>query len=331
MEDDIELCAIAADYLQQALSTVPPKKVNDLLEDWAKGHLQDDPDEADVDTMFVLSLDACLFAPSMSGSTPMSRFIAGVRTDDPASRRAIQLLSRSEIRIVRIGQRIDPDLVELEDSLSGERLMLVDSEFVDASNGFETLLRLCRLDSGRYFLINLPIVLTPSAREIVDTFVRPGKGIGNSYRCTCAVYKHAIREGVVEVPVREPTEDEIAEAVGAKIEAAAALLDSEWAAARDDPEARAEFVAELGEIASVDSVMSYVQMYNLALDGHISASPGNLLEICVVLIGALNHRKQGGSAEAEEALEEIRRTIAGHVDEGELNEQCRILIESFFL
>ena len=123
----------------------------------------------------------------MSGSTPLSRFLAGVKTDDPLARQAVQALSRSEIRLVRIRNRIEPDLIILKDIMNNDRLTLVDSDFVDESETLDALMRLCRLDSGRYILISFPYALTEESVSIADGFHRRGKGFVNPYRCACAV------------------------------------------------------------------------------------------------------------------------------------------------
>ena len=73
IEDDLRLQEIASEYLLQAMNTIPPNKVDDMLTDWAKGHLLEEPDEDQVGLMTAIALDACLFTPSLSGSTPMSR------------------------------------------------------------------------------------------------------------------------------------------------------------------------------------------------------------------------------------------------------------------
>jgi len=328
IEDDVRLYEIAQDYLLQAMNTIPPKKVDDMLTDWAKGHLLEEPAEDQIELMTALGLDACLFTPSLSGSTPMSRFLASVKTDDPLSRQALQALSRSEIRQVRIRNRIEPDLIILKDLISNDRLTLVDRDFVEESEGFDALMRLCRLDSGRYILISFPFALTEESFTIIDGFYRPGKGIINPYRCACAVYKHAVREGVVAIPQRELTEDEMEEVAAAQISEAAAAIDEEWEAAKSDQEKYAEFVEELRRVTDVDSILSYLQIYSLALSGLVTTSSDNARDICTIMIEELVRRQNDGDAEPEGSVEDLKREVAEAVEEGTLNTQCMTLLDN---
>lgn len=326
--DDLRLYEIASEFLLQAMNTIPPKKVDDMLKDWAKGHLLEEPDEDQVELMASLALDACLFTPSLSGSTPMSRFLASVKTDDPLSRQALKALSRSEIRQVRIHNRIEPDLIILEDMISNDRLTLVDSEFVEQSEGFDVLMRLCRLDSGRYILISFPFALTGESFAIIEGFYRPGKGIINPYRCACAVYKHAIREGVTPIPQRELTDDELDEAMAAQVTEVSAALDEEWQAAKNDPEKYAEFIDELHLICDAEGILSYLHIYSLAFGGHLPASPDNAREICTLMIEELARLQRDGDVAAEEDIEELRRTIAEGIEKGRLVKECQALFDS---
>lgn len=326
--DDLRLYEIASEFLLQAMNTIPPKKADDMLKDWAKGHLLEEPDEDQVELMASLALDACLFTPSLSGSTPMSRFLASVKTDDPLSRQALKALSRSEIRQVRIHNRIEPDLIILEDMISNDRLTLVDSEFVEESEGFDVLMRLCRLDSGRYILISFPFALTGESFAIIEGFYRPGKGIINPYRCACAVYKHAIREGVTPIPQRELTDDELGEFEAARITEVSAALDEEWEAAKNDPEKYKEFVEELGEISNADGILSYLQIYSLTLGGLLPASSDNARDICTLMIENLAQRQRDGDAQAEEDIEQLRQTIAEAVEEGKLVKECQTFFDN---
>lgn len=326
IEADLKLYEIAQDYLLQAMNTVPAKKIDAMLADWAKGHLQDEPDDDQLDVMLTVSLDACLFTPSLSGSTPMSRFLASVKTDDPAHRQALAALSRSEIRLVRIRNRIEPDLIILEDMVNLDRLTLVDSDFVEESEGFDALMRLCRLDSGRYILISFPFALDEEGFRIVESFSPPGKGIRNPYRCACAVYKHAIREGITPIPVRELTEDEIAEAVGDDAEAIAILLDTGWAAAKDDPEARAEFVTELRDTANPEVLLSYLNLYSLALDGTMPVSADNIREICEVVVEALAP-VQHEMFPADGQLAQVQQMVSEYVEQGHLSEEIKTFLD----
>lgn len=328
MEEDIELCEVASGFLGEAMKTVSERKLGDLVDDWANGHLDYEPDDDELEPIMAIALDACLFAPSMSGATPMSRYIAGVRTNNPVERQALEVLSRSEIRAVRIVSRIDPDLVELQDCLSGERLELIDAGFSEEGEGLDSLMRLCRLDSGRYLLISFPFMLTESLREIVESFVRPGKGISNGYRCALAVYKHAVREGIVEIPMRELSEEELAELEDMQDEEVAAALDAQWVLAKSDPEIYAELADAFRDIADADSALSYLHIYSLALNDQIPASAENFREICTVVIDEVLRQHISGDAEAADELGKLKQAVAELVAQDKLNGECQVLLDS---
>lgn len=327
VKDEIELGQIVIGYLDAAITTLNINKVDQMLEDWAMGHLQFEPTEEQVEAMAMLATDACLFAPSLSGATPMSRFIASVRTDDPLSRQALKLMSRSEIRFVQIMRRLDPDLVELEDWVSGERLVLLDSEFSEGSERLNGLFRLCRFDSGRYFLLNYPFLVTETLREIVENYIRPGKGISNPYRCACAVYKHAAREGIVDIPFREYTKEEQAGIDAAKLEAAAADLDAEWSRAKNDPELFRELVDELRDVASAESVISYLLLYNMALKELVPVPPENLRQICALVIAEFIERRSLFADDPDDEVENLQQIISGLVRDDELHEGCKTVFD----
>jgi hypothetical protein len=325
--DDIELGQIVGGYFEAALETIATRKLDETLDDWANGHIEEEPDEEQFEAMMALATDACLFSPSMSGATPMSRFIASVKPEDPISRQALKALSKSEIRFVRIIRRLDPELVELKDCISNERLVLIDNEFSDDANGKETLLRLCRFDSGRYFLISFPFLLTQSLRGIIETYIRPGKGISNPYRCATAVYKHAVREGVIGMPHREYTEEELAALDMARLQQIAIAHDAEWMEAKSDPQKYAEFVEELREVASAESALSYLHLYSLALDESVPVSPENLREICVVMVRELVDKQRLASGDEDERVESLRREVSEHVQKDELHPDCEALLD----
>ncbi len=324
--DDIELGRIVGVYFEAALETIATRKLDETLDDWANGHIEEEPDEDQFEAMMALATDACLFSPSMSGTTPMSRFIASVKAGDPISRQALKALSKSEIRFVQIIRRLDPELVELKDCISNERLVLIDNEFSDEANEKQTLLRLCRFDSGRYFLISFPFLLTQSLRSIIEAYIRPGKGINNPYRCAAAVYKHAVREGVIGMPHREYTEEELAALEMARLQQIAVAHDAEWMEAKSDPQKYAEFVEELREVASAESALSYLRLYSLALDELIPMPPENLREICTLIVRELVDKQQFATDTPEYEVETLRRQVSDHVAPDNLRPECEALL-----
>jgi hypothetical protein len=320
LEDDFELLDIAHDYLTEAMMLISPRKLEAMVADWLKGHLDYEPDEAETDAIDALATDACLFAPSLSGATALDRFIAGIKTDDPQSKQALKLLSRSEIRHVRIVGRPDSDLVELEDCITLERLMLIDAAYTEASQGLECLMRLCRLESGRTVQINWPFVLTAAMKDIIATYARSGKGIANPYRCACAVYKRAARDGVIAMP-REPFDDEETE------QAVVAVLDAEWSAGKGDPDRREEFMAELRDSADAETLLAYMRLYSLALEGTMPVSADNMREICEAVIEILLGSGGTGVTEADEPLTQAQQMLSDLVEQGNFREECKTLLD----
>jgi hypothetical protein len=332
LEYDFELLEIAGSYVETAILGVPPKKLNDMVEDWARGHIDYEPDEMQSRAIMAMAVDACLFQPSMSGSTPMDRFIAGVKTDDPMSRQALKVLSKSEVRWVRIVGRLDPDLVEVEDCLSGERLVFIDGAYHDNGLSLESLMRLCRLESGRYIHINGSFALTSSLKEIVEGYVRQGKSIGNPYRCITAVYKHAVREGVVVLPEidfgdvgdafadEESDDDDFEE--GAQVSMAVAVLNEAWRMAQQKPNLLEDLKADLRREAKGELLVSCLLFYGIAVEQKLAEEEENFREICALLTETLVRQQRYGLMYADEQLQIVKESIEECVRDGEVDQRC---------
>jgi hypothetical protein len=328
LEHDFELLEIAGSYIEMAAAGLSGKKLNDTIQDWAKGHLENEPDHMQLPAIMGMALDTCLFMPSMSGSTPMDRFIAGVRTDDPMSRQALKALSRSEIRWVGIRERLDSDLMELEDRISGERLVLINSDYTDASQGLQSLMRLCRLDSGRYIHINSSFALTAGLTDIIKSYIRPGKGISNPYRCAVAVYKHAVREGVFVTPRVFIDDIDDADPEDVRVSMAMAMLHEQWRIARQDPKLLEELKSELRSEADGGLLLSALMFYSVALEDKLAEEEENFREICALVAETLVLQQRYGLVHAGEQLQFVKQTVSDGIRDGNFDKRCAAFLDN---
>lgn len=325
---DFELLEVAGAYMEEAMVGLSGRKLEETILDWAKGHILYEPDESQSDVIMSMALDACLFAPSISGSTAMDRFVKAAKAEDPIQRDALKALSRSEIRLVKVVGRLDADLVELEDCFSRQRLIIINDAISDDAEGLEALMRLCQLDSGRYIHINPSFVLTPSLRVVADGYVRSGKGISNAYRCAVAVYKHAVREGVVPIPRSYADGLESVSDEYLKSAAAAAIIHSEWIEAKDDPAAFEELVEDMRREANAETLLAYLRFHDFALDEEMPLDPDVFREICAVIVETLIRQKRFGLVHAAAQIESVRQAVSDDVRDGYLEKRSQQLLES---
>lgn len=328
LEHDFELLEVAGSYVEMAQAGLPTKKLNDTIQDWAKGRLEYEPDERQLPAIMGMALDACLFMPSMSGSTPMDRFIAGVKTDDPMSRQALKALSRSEIRWVKLLKRLDPDLVELEDCISRERLVLINSDYSDSSLRLQALMRLCRLDSGRYILISASFVLTAGLTDIVQSHVRPGKGINNPYRCAVAVYKHAVREGIFVTPQHDVIDFDDMSEQEFQFTAMAAMLYKAWREARSDPDRLRELTAQVRGEANANFLLSCLNFYSFALEKQLADEAETFREICAIAGETLVRQQRFGLSHADEQLQFVKQEVSDGTRDGDIDKRCAAFLDN---
>jgi len=94
-------------------------------------------------------------------------------------------------------------------------------------------------------------------------------------------------------------------------------------------------VDELRDIASAESVMSYLLLYNMALKELAPVSPDNFRQICALVIAEFidqqnlfaDDRDAEIADDPDDEVESLRQIISGLVRDGELHEGCKAVFD----
>jgi len=141
-----------------------------------------------------------LFAPSLSGVTPIERFARQHRPDaDTLGRVALEALAKASFRLLRLEARISPAGLRAKDIASGESLNLFDAGTPDAALGVTIAARIAPLPDGAVVTFGPVTPLNAHALAEARSFVREGRGLSNPQRCAAAIYKHVVRHGGLRI------------------------------------------------------------------------------------------------------------------------------------
>jgi hypothetical protein len=183
----------------EAITGLPPAKIADLVGKWScKAEFDpDDPDDAwfMAQAMGLAGL-VILFTPSLTGASPLDRFIRDRRAAaDGETRAALDGLARAEFHLLRVLSRAAQGCFLVEDLANGETLRLLDGGWPDRILQLEVAAWLAPLPSGDRLAVGAILPLDEAARDEGLSFVRSGRGLVNPRRCAAAVYRHVVRHG----------------------------------------------------------------------------------------------------------------------------------------
>lgn len=197
--ENARLARLIEEYCLDAIGSLSPAKIEEAALQWlSKKSLNPDDASSAVLIMeaFALSSNLLLFAPSLTGFTPIDRYIRQRRADaSPEGRAAMAALATSSFRLLRLKSRATPEMLLAEDLASGELLSLFDADIPDGAIGAALAARLAPLPDGSFVAVG---PLTPLDGEALAeglSFVRRGRGLSNPQRCAGAVYRHVMRHG----------------------------------------------------------------------------------------------------------------------------------------
>jgi hypothetical protein len=290
------------------------------LRRWLVGHrdMPQDPDEQIV--LMSMALDLDNFTPSPSGKTPVDRYLDSHRPQSEEDRRAWAALRAAQFRLVRIVGRESPDLVRLKDLATGESLLLLQSTISPAAAGGATAMRLCPLASGRHVLISPLFLIDETMLADAMGFVRPGRGLGNGYRCAANLYRDAARRGFLPMP-------KLADLFGARIlddlsevqQLALSWLDVH------DAEDEAELIAAIRRAASLDLLVDACGWFaNACRDGQDRLEQA-YFRIADIVMETLCQRARAGVAGSSDLLNRAITQIVSHIAAGRMGSQARDL------
>jgi hypothetical protein len=255
--DTASLVARIHEMSLEAMTGLPPAKIADLVGKWScKAEFDlDDPDDAwFVAQAMGLAGLVILFTPSLTGASPLDRFIRDRRAAaDGETRAALDGLARAEFHLLRVLSRASQECFLVEDLANGETLRLLDGDWPDRILQLEIAAWLAPLPSGDRLAVGPVLPLDQPARDEGLSFVRPGKGLVNPRRCAAAVYRHVVRHGGLLIEgVNTLAEDDIPDDLADEGEPFDALHSvAEEFARTAQGQAPAEAIREVRSYASV--------------------------------------------------------------------------------
>jgi len=255
IEHDFEVLeAIGERHGAMSEALISSGRLEETIRRWIVGRqaVADEPD--DMVRILAMALDLALFTPSLSGATPAERHLRSEQAETALPGEAVRALLAAQFRLLRIVARETPDLVRLQDLVTREELVLLNSSISPLAAGLDVAMRLCPLASGRCVVVTPLFALDEAALADAMGFVKPGRGLSNTYRCAAALYRDVARRGAIEVPLLadefvadvRPDERELT---------IVEQLALRWLAAEDGETAMAESVNETRQITSVDNLV----------------------------------------------------------------------------
>lgn len=190
-----------------SLAAVPftsQARVEEMARHWLTGGRVVPDDERFAETMvdaLRLALDVALFTPSASGSTAIDRFARQHKPADADERAALAALQRATFRILRFGQPQPGGGYEVVDLATNQRLRLVERDFPAGLQGLDIAARTATIEGDAIVMVGPVTPLDGEMRAIAEARMRPGgRGLTNPNRCAEAIYRHAVRYGMIEIP-----------------------------------------------------------------------------------------------------------------------------------
>ncbi len=330
IEADFEILeAIGAHVDDMIGKLMPTGAIDKTLRRWLVGHA-DLPDDDDAQScLMAMAADLEMFTPSISGRTLVDRHLKAVAAATSQAQQAIQALSAAQFRLVRIVDREGPELVRLQDLVTGETILLLDARISSLAEGQPTAMRLCPLASGRHVLISPLFAMDETMLGEAMTFVRHGRPLGTGHRCAASLYRNVARRGfhAIAQSVAELDEDTILDLLREVEENISPVqrLAVRWAKKDDaDP----DLVAEARSLASADNLVDALGCFAQAID---EDAPDGLWiafeRIAALQVETIAGRARAGVHGAAQLLDRVADEVADHIAHGLMYAGARELFE----
>jgi len=186
-----------------ATSFLPKAKLEATVRNWMAGN----PEPRDQDEFvhvfgnaLMLAMALALFAPSLTGQTAIDRFARRHKATGPDDAAAIEALRRSRFRLLSLEAFVPPIGFRVRDLATGETLRLVDGDISSACAGVSIAVRVCPVEADVAVTVGPVTALDDTMLDLARQFIRAnGRGFAGQ-RCAEALYRHAVRHGVPQVP-----------------------------------------------------------------------------------------------------------------------------------
>ena len=310
-------------YYFQFTATLPKAKYEETLRGWASA-ASDLAQSVTESQFFEWTTDLLLFTPSMSGSTAMDRLLRGVKPATPAERQAVDALGRAQFRLLGIRSRLDPETVALTDLATGEAVTLIDDGLPGSAAGMALAARLVPLASGRFLAIGTFLGLTDTMRDLAMTFVRPGKGPGNGYRCAAALYKEAVRHGALPEAFLGSDRKENLSGLLDNV-TPVMMLAATWSAAAkaDDQDTLDDLAVQARGLADVENLVDALGLLGQISPDAPDGVAGAFESVIAIQMETILRRAAAGLARPGESLHAVAKEIDGHIGSGRMERAAR--------
>jgi hypothetical protein len=303
--------------------------IQKTLRKWLVGHA-DLPEDGDAQAcLMAMAADLEMFTPSVSGRTLVDRRLRIKAPQTPEEQRAFRALSAAQFHLVRIVDREGPDLVRLNDLVTGENLLLLDERISSLAFGLSTAMRLCPLESGRHVLISPLFALDEAMLDEAMTFVRHGRPLGTGHRCAASLYRNVARRRYQPIPqlIGDLDENAIFDFLRDVEENLSPVqhLALRWIEADDaDP----DLVSEARALASVDNLVDALGCFAQANGDDAPAGLRPAFEqIAALQVETIAGRVRAGVHGAARILDQVAAEVASHISQGNMEAGARDLFD----
>ena len=322
IEHDFDILEAIGRYHDAASEGLGQSRLEETIRGWIAGREPPDSSDAAMRRIMGMAVDLVLFTPSLSGTTPIDRFLRGVRPTTPDDKEAFAALGGARFCLVKVVGRETSDLVRLTDKLSGEELVLLDARLSPLAAGMDIALRLCPLASGRHVAISVFLGLDGAMLAQAMGFVKPGKGLSNAYRCAAALYREAARHGAIVVPILSS----IAE--GESLLDRVALSEVQglalaWLSLNDDAEAEEGLASEVRRFTSVGNLVDALGCYGTCGPDAPAGLEEAFARIAEIQMETIIRRGAAGREDPRGLFDEVAAEVDRHVARGAMNHEAR--------
>lgn len=331
IENDYEILEAVSRHVEDLVEHFAPSSaIQKTLRRWLIGHAEPPEHEDARICLAAMAADLELFTPSMNGRTAVDRHLNTARPQSSVERQALQAIGAAQFRLVRIVGRDGPDLVHLKDLATGESLHLLDARISPQAANLATAMRLCPLTSGRHVLISPLFMIDEPMLSAAMTFVRPGRPLGNGYRCAASLYRDVARHRLAPIPqlTVEPDEETMLNMLR-ELDGRLSVVERlalRWIG-NGGREESPDLVLDARRLASVDNLVDACGCFGQAGSHSSGGMKAAFERIAELQMETIAERARAGVIGHADALDLAAAAIADFVARGDMEAGARDLFE----
>jgi hypothetical protein len=331
IEHDFDVLETIGRFCKTLSDGLAPDRLTGTVRGWITGY-EPPIDELSRNVITAMAVDLTLFTPALSGTTPVDRFLRTASARSALEAEALTSLGRARFRLVQCRARENDGLICLKDLVSGEDLHVLAARVAPSATGMNLALRLCPLASGRFAIISPLLALDEAMSAQAMSFVKPGKGLSNPYRCAAAIYRDVARHGLIEVPLLalENIEEDLRELLDRLTASEVERLALSLLNLSGDPRAEQELILEARRLTSVDNLVDAFGCYGQCCRSESPAPAGlqaAFARIADVQMETVARRDAAGIGLARGMLDRVETEIDRYVAAGQMEREARTLFD----